>query len=149
MVEIKNILFPCDLRETSLKLLPYVVSMADKYNSKIYLLHVVEDISKWGGMYIPHVPLDLYQKEAMEAAEKVVDKIYRENLNSRQDFESLIITGKPASEILTIIDSKSIDLVIMGTHGYKGLERAIFGSVARKVVRESSAPVLVINPSKI
>ena len=149
MVEIKNILFPCDLRESSLKLVPYVASMSEKYNSTIYLLHVVEDISKWGGMYIPHIPLDLYQKEAMDAAEKVVAKIHREDLNSRPNFKSLVVTGKPDSEILNIIDSKAIDLVIMGTHGYKGLERAIFGSVARRVVRESSAPVLVINPNKV
>ena len=148
-IEIKNILFPCDLREPSLKLLPYVVSMSDKYSSMIYLLHVIEDISKWGGMYIPHVPMELYQKEAIEATEKVVDKIYREDLNSRPNFQSLVLSGKPASEILRVIDSKAIDLVIMGTHGYKGLERTIFGSVAEKVVRESSAPVLIINPNKI
>jgi len=149
MIEIKNILFPCDLRESSLKLLPYVVSMSEKYSSMIYLLHVVEDISQWGGMYIPHVPLDLYQKEAMEAAEKVVEKIYREDMNSRPDFQSLVIAGKPASEILKVIDDKAIDLVIMGTHGYKGLERAIFGSVVQRVIRESPAPVFVINPNKI
>jgi len=149
MIEIKNILFPCDLRESSLKLLPYVVSMSEKYSSMIYLLHVVEDISQWGGMYIPHVPLDLYQKEAMEAAEKVVEKIYREDMNSRPDFQSLVLSGKPASEILRVIDSKAIDLVIMGTHGYKGLERTIFGSVVQRVIRESPAPVFVINPNKI
>lgn len=149
MIEIKNILFPCDLRESYLKLLPYVVSMSEKYSSMIYLLHVVEDISQWGGMYIPHVPLDLYQKEAMEAAEKVVEKIYREDLNSRPDFQSMVIAGKPASEILRVIDDKAIDLVIMGTHGYKGLERAIFGSVVQRVIRESPAPVFVINPNKI
>jgi nucleotide-binding universal stress UspA family protein len=42
-----------------------------------------------------------------------------------------------------------MDLVIMGTHGYKGLEQAIFGSVARKVVKNSPVPVLTINPYKL
>ena len=54
-----------------------------------------------------------------------------------------------ATEILIAIESNSIDLVIMGTHGYKGLERKVFGSVAEKVVKKSSAPVLIINPYKL
>ncbi len=75
MVKIDKILFPSELREYSLKILPYVLSMSEKYNSTIYLLHVIEDISKWGGFYLPHISLDLYQKEAMEAAEKFMDKV--------------------------------------------------------------------------
>ena len=46
MVKIDKILFPSELREYSLKILPYVVSMSEKYNSTIYLLHVIDDISK-------------------------------------------------------------------------------------------------------
>ena len=47
------------------------------------------------------------------------------------------------------IESEAIDLVVMGTHGYKGLEHAIFGSVAEKVVKNSAVPVLTINPYKL
>lgn len=148
MIEIKNILFPFDLRESSLKLLPYVVSISEKYNSEIRLMHVIADISKWGGFYIPHIPLELYQQEAEQAAEKFMEKICEQKLKGNTKLKKMVLSGDPGTEILKTIESEPIDLVIMGTHGFKGLERTIFGSVAEKVVKESAAPVLVINPNK-
>ena len=149
MVKIERILFPSELREYSLKILPFAISMSEKYNSTLYLLHVIEDISKWGGFYIPHISLDLYQKEAVEAAEKFMDKICRKQMQGCPNFVRKILTGDPATEILKTIDTEAIDLVIMGTHGYKGLEHMIFGSVAEKVVKKSPVPVLTINPYKL
>ena len=149
MVKIDKILFPSELREYSLKILPYVLSMSEKYNSTIYLLHVIDDISKWGGFYIPHISLDLYQKEAKEAAEKFMDKVCEQRMKGCPNFERRILSGDPATEILKTIDSEAIDLVVMGTHGYRGLEQAIFGSVARKVVKNSPVPVLTINPYRL
>ena len=149
MVKIDKILYPSELREYSLKILPYVLSMSEKYNSTIYLLHVIDDISKWGGFYLPHISLDLYQKEALEAAEKFLEKVCEQQMKGCPNFERRILSGDPAAEILKTIDSEAIDLVVMGTHGYKGLEQAIFGSVARKVVKNSPVPVLTINPYKL
>jgi len=149
MVKIDKILFPSELREYSLKILPYVLSMSEKYSSTIYLLHVIDDISKWGGFYIPHISLDLYQKEAKEAAEKFMDKVCEQQMKGCPNFERRILSGDPAVEILKTINAETIDLVVMGTHGYKGLEHAIFGSVARKVVKNSPVPVLTINPYKL
>lgn len=57
-----------------------------------------------------------------------------------------VLTGDPAKEILKFIESEEIDMVIMGTHGRKGLEHVFFGSVAENVLRRSPVPVLVINP---
>jgi len=149
MVKIERILFPTELREYSLKILPFVISMSEKYNSTIYLLHVIEDFLKWGGFYIPHISLDLYQREAMETAGKLMDKVCRQQMQGCPDFERRICSGDPAAEILKTIESEDIDLVVMGTHGYKGLEHAIFGSVAEKVVKNSAVPVLTINPYKL
>ena len=131
MVKIDKILFPSELREYSLKILPYVLSMSEKYNSTIYLLHVIDDISKWGGFYVPHISLDLYQKEAMEAAEKFMNRVCEQQMKGCPNFERRIFSGDPAAEILKTIDSEAVDLVVMGTHGYKGLEQAIFGSVSK------------------
>ena len=123
--------------------------MSEKYKSTIYLLHVIEDLSKWGGFYIPHISLDLYQKEALEAAEKLMDKVCKKQMQGCPNFERKVRSGDPAAEILKNIESEDINLVVMGTHGYKGLEHAIFGSVAEKVVKNSPVPVLTINPYKL
>jgi nucleotide-binding universal stress UspA family protein len=153
MVEMKKILFPIDLTENSSKILPYVLSVSEKYNSTIYLLHVVPDFQKWAREYIshtsPYASLDMFRKEAVEGAKKAVDRVCEEQLQSCPNFQRRIVSGDAATEILKTIESEHIDLVIMGTHGRKGLEHTIFGSVAENVMKKSPVPVLVVNPYKV
>jgi nucleotide-binding universal stress UspA family protein len=149
MIEIKKILFPLDLTENSSKILPYVLSISEKYNSLIYLLHVVQDLNKWGKLYVPHPSMDKFQEEAIESAKKAMDTVCENQLQSCPNFQKRVVSGDTVDEILKVIESEEIDLLIMGTHGRKGLEHTIFGSVAEKVVKKSPAPVLVINPYKI
>ena len=150
MIEIKKILFPVDLTSNSSKVFPYVLSVSEKYGGKIFLLHVVEDFAKWGGgIYIPHIPLEQYQEEALKGAEKALDNVCEAQLQGYRDFQKRIVYGDPAQEILKAIESEEIDLVVMGTHGRKGLENVLFGSVARNVVKRSPVPVLTVNPYRI
>jgi nucleotide-binding universal stress UspA family protein len=150
MVKIQKILFPIDLTDNSSKVFPYVLSLSEKYGSEICLLHVVEDFAKWvGGIYIPHIPLEQYREDALNGAEKALGKVCEKQLQGCPSFQKKIVYGDPAQEILNAIESEKIDLVVMGTHGRKGLEHVIFGSVARNVVRRSSVPVLTVNPYKV
>ena len=54
--------------------------------------------------------------------------------------------GSPAEKILALAKKEKIDLIIMGAHGRTGLDRVIFGSVADKVVKSASCPVLTVHP---
>ena len=148
-IAIKKILFPIDLTETASKLLPYVFSLSEKYKSRIYLLHVVQDLNKWGKLYVPHPSMDTFQKEAIEAAKNALQTLCEEQLQRCPDFKTIVVSGDAAQEILKVIASERIDLVIMGTHGRKGLEHVIFGSVAETVVKNAPVPVLSINPHKL
>jgi len=149
MLEIKRILFPVDLTENSSKMLPYLLSIAEKYNSVIYLLHVVQDLNQWGKLYVPHPSMDEFQKIAIHNSEMAMDKICEKQLQNCPSFQKRVVSGDPANEILKIIESENIDLLIIGTHGRKGLEHMIFGSVAEHVVKKSPVPVLLINPNKL
>jgi len=149
MKEIKKVLFPYDLSENAAKILPYVLSISEAYNSTIYLLHVVHDLQKWGKVYIPHPSTGVLQKEALEGAEKAMDRVCEEQLEGRTNLQRRVVSGDPATEILKTIESEHIDLVIMGTHGRKGLEHIVMGSVAENVVRKSSVPVMSVNPYKL
>jgi nucleotide-binding universal stress UspA family protein len=149
MIEINKILFPLDLTENSSKILPYVLSLSEKYNSFVYLLHVVQDLNKWGKLYVPHPSMDNFQKEANAVAKKAMDTICENQLQSCPNFQKKVVSGDAADEILKTIESENIDLVILGTHGRKGLEHMIFGSVAEKVVKKSPVPVLSIKPYKL
>ena len=153
MMEMKKILFPCDVTENSSKILPYVLSVSEKYGSTIYLLHVVPDLQKWAKEYIshtsPYASLDMFKKEALEGAEKAMDRVCEEQLQSCPNFQRRVVSGDPATEILKTIETEGMDMVIMGTHGRKGLEHIILGSVAENVVRKSAVPVMTINPYKV
>lgn len=149
MMEIKKILFPNDLSENASKIIPYVLSVAEAYNSEIYLFHVVHDLQKWGKVYVPHASMDLFQQEAVEAAEKEMDRVGKDEFQGYANLQRKVVSGDPAGEILRIIGSEGIDLVIMGTHGRKGLEHIVFGSVAENVVKKSPVPVMTINPYKL
>jgi nucleotide-binding universal stress UspA family protein len=146
MVEIKKILFPCDLTENSARILPYAMSLSERYHATIYLLHVVEDFAKWAGFYVPHTPVKEMQDQAYKNAERLMGRVCDESLGGCLYFIQVIQAGEPVAEILKLIDSEKIDLVVMGTHGRKGLELAFFGSVAENVVKKSPVPVMVVNP---
>ena len=152
MVEIKKILFPIDLTENSSKILPYVLSMSEKYNAMIYLLHVIEDVRLGYKVYFSHVThpsLSVFQKEVVGIAGKAIERVCEEQLQGCPNFQKRIVSGDPVAEILKTIEGENIDLVVMGTHGRKGLEHVIFGSVAENVVKKSPVPVLVVNPYKL
>jgi nucleotide-binding universal stress UspA family protein len=148
MLEIKKILFPCDLTENLPKILTYVLSIAEKYNSMIYLFYVIDDDPyRWS--IPPHYSVTFDKQEILNGAEKAMEKVCEEKLQGCPNFDRKIIFGYPPTEILKTIESECIDLVIMGTHGREGLDHAIFGSVAEKVIRKSPVPVLIINPYKL
>jgi nucleotide-binding universal stress UspA family protein len=149
MIKIKKILFPLDLTENSSKILPYVLSISEKYDSIIYLLHVVQDLNRWGKLYVPHPSMDKFQKEAIEVAKKAMDKVCENQLQSCPNFQKRVVSGDAVDEILKVVESEDIDLLIMATHGRKGLEHTLFGSVANNVLKKSPVPVLVINPYKM
>ncbi|MBR9984971.1 MAG: universal stress protein, partial [Desulfosarcina sp.] len=80
---------------------------------------------------------------------KAMDTICENQLQSCSNFQKRVLSGDAADEILKAIESENIDLIILGTHGRKGLEHVIFGSVAENVVKQSPVPVLPINPYKL
>ena len=147
MLKINKILFPIDFTENSLKILPYMTSVSETYKSMIYLYHVAPDLQHWGVKYLaPYPPLDEAQKKILENAEKTMDKVCEDHFKSYPDLQRKVVYGDPPTEILKAIESEDFDLVIMGTHGRRGLGHTIFGSVAENVVKRSPVPVLTINP---
>jgi nucleotide-binding universal stress UspA family protein len=148
MVEIKKILFPCDLEESLSKILPYVKSVSAKYGGTVYLLHVIKDLPLWGNYDVPYAIMNDLQSKTLKASEENLNRICEELLQDCKNLQRSVIVGNPPDEILKTIESEKIDLVIMGTHGRKGLDHAIFGSVTEKVIKKSSVPVLIINTYK-
>jgi nucleotide-binding universal stress UspA family protein len=69
-----------------------------------------------------------------------------EHFSKFPNTKTAVVAGDASEEILNYIEDRHIDLVIMGTHGRKGMDKIIFGSVAERVVKTSPVPVMVVNP---
>jgi nucleotide-binding universal stress UspA family protein len=66
-----------------------------------------------------------------------------------QDIETTIAVGDVAEEIIKYAEKSGTDMIVIGTHGRKGLEKIMFGSVAAGVVKGAHCPVLTVNPHKV
>ena len=149
MKEFKKILFPVDLSESSPKIVPFVTIMAQKFDSEIHLLFVARVFDYFSGIYVPHPSINKIEAEIVEGAEKRLDEFTEENFKNLPDTKATVASGDISEEILKYIQSKGIDLLVMGTHGRKGLEKVVFGSVAERVAKASPVPVLLVNPYKV
>jgi nucleotide-binding universal stress UspA family protein len=147
-MEIKRILFPTDFSEGALNALPYAIDLAKSYGAKLHLLHVVYDIATASGLYVPHISVDELYKELDTSAQKELEKFGATAKKDIKDVEYTVIRGVPYEEILKFAQEKNIDLIIIGTHGRKGLDRVLFGSTAERIVRNALCPVLTVRESK-
>ncbi|HAS18298.1 MAG TPA: universal stress protein [Nitrospiraceae bacterium] len=144
MTEFGKILFPTDFSESAENASRYALSLAKKYGSKVYVIHVIEPFT-----YTTEFGLDFSaQLKEMEAsARRLLDDVAASIKKNNLDVESVLITGEPFVEIIKYARKEQVDLIVMATHGRSGIEHMLMGSVAEKVVRKSPCPVLTIKKS--
>jgi nucleotide-binding universal stress UspA family protein len=146
MKQVQKILFPVDFAAHFETLVPWVATFADKFGATVYMLFVAQDLSSFSTFYVPHGNIQGFQEEALGAARKKMATVAQEVHKKLPRLETRVELGSPAAKILEVARKEKIDLIIMGAHGRKGLDRAIFGSVADKVVQEAPCPVVTIHP---
>jgi nucleotide-binding universal stress UspA family protein len=147
-MEIRNLLWPTDFSAAAASALPYVTSLSQRYQAEIHLLHVAEDLARfehyWGsGPNQKHI--DELHKFALKISRERLTALCANSLNGCPRYHIHLLLGDPAKEIIKTIEELGVDLVVMATHGVRG--NFPFGSVAERVVRSSSVPVLTVNPA--
>lgn len=147
-MEIKSILFPTDFSEGSAEALKYAVEFAKKYDAKLYVIHIIYDVAKASGWYVPHISMDKLYQDIQEGAKKELDNFGVQELSGIKNIERVVITGIPHQEIVAFANSKKVDMIILGTHGRTGIDRILFGSTAAQVVRNAPCPVLTVRLPK-
>jgi len=143
-MEIKKVLVPVDFSDNSKKILEAAGYFSGVCDAQINVVFVVQSFDDYSGFFVPHMPVAKFEEEMVQAAEQKMEKF----LEGTKNVEAKVLVGDVAEEIIRHAEDSGMDLIIMGTHGYKGLEKVMFGSVAEKVVRSSPCPVLTINPYK-
>ena len=147
-MEIKTILYPTDFSEGSSFALQYAVDLAKRYGAKLYLLNVIYDMAKGAGWYVPHASMDEMYKDMAKGAQKELEKFGYEEVRGLKNLERIAVTGVPHDEIIKFVKKNKIDLIVMGSHGRKGMDRILFGSTAANVVRFAPCPVLTVRIPK-
>ncbi len=145
MATINTILCALDLSEHSKIVADYAAMYARLCNAKVILVYVAPTMSQYTGFHVAPSTIDGFVGEIVTGAENaIVD--FSSNHFAGIEVETRVLVGYAKEEILTTAETTKADLIVMGTHGRKGIDRMLFGSVAEKVVKESPIPVLTVRP---
>ncbi len=145
MIEVKRILCAVDFSESSTKVSDYAKTLALKHGATVLVLYAAPSLSQYVGFHVPPNSIENFVGEIVSGAEKTMETYLNENF-SGVEAEGRVVTGYAAEEILRVAEEDKMDLIVMGTHGRVGIDRILFGSVAEKVVKNSTIPVLTIRP---
>ena len=164
-IKIKKILYATDLSETAVHAFSYAVSLANLYGAGITILHVLAEFP--GEEFITNMITEntwkaIKEQHYSEARDRLIGKkrdhiaikevlqAFSEEVKADEEDQTfvtdeiLIKDGAPAEIIVQTAIEQNCDLVVMGTHGHGAIADALIGSTARRVIRQSPIPVLVI-----
>lgn len=139
----RHVVVATDFGEPAERAIATASALATKYDAKLTLVHVCG------------IPMRIYDDGAYWPTEEMVKKAERALEHAlektREQFpavESVLVRGDPREGILEVARERGADLVVVGTHGRRGLSRAFLGSVAERIVQTSPAPVLTVKASR-
>ncbi len=138
----QHILVPTDFSAAAEKAIEMARSIGSKFAAKLTLLHVIPTPPFYG--YEPTRDWPLPIEELPREAQRVLDDALRKLEGSYPRVEGTLVSGDPSEQILMAANERRVDLIVMGTHGRRGLSHVLLGSVAEKVVRASPVPVLTV-----
>jgi nucleotide-binding universal stress UspA family protein len=145
-IKLKHILVPTDFSEPAKKALRYAASFAEQFDARITLLHVVEPIPFGAG--VEAVPLMMPEDELAILAKSRLASLGRHEFMPLLQVSPMVSRGKAWQEIVAAARKTEADLILIATHGYTGLEHALLGSTAEKVVQHAPCPVLVVRETE-
>jgi nucleotide-binding universal stress UspA family protein len=142
-VRFENILYATDFSGHSHSALPYVLSMARNYDSRVFVANIISLFP-----FSHTAPTQALQAMTAQAIREGKDamKLLEPSLKGVRH-ETLIRKGDICGELAAIVEEKGIDLIVVGTHGRAGISKVLMGSVAEKITREAPCPVLTVGPN--
>jgi nucleotide-binding universal stress UspA family protein len=144
MREISQILVPIDFDKHTNKVVEFAIYFAGKLSANVNFLHVSETFGAYGGL--AHPSLDLAAEELYAYYDQKMVNLVTDNKAKCAGCSGKVVKGDVVDEIIAEAKEENADLIIIGTHGSKGIEKIILGSVAERVVKNAPCPTLTINP---
>ncbi len=146
-IDVRRILLPTDFSDPARYAQQYAKTLAERFGAELHLLHVVPELT---------MPLSDSLWSMTDAEQQL--HIRRANIRLPEEVGSqwskehrtvcAVRVGYTAEEIVKYANECAIDLIVIGTHGMTGLSRLLLGSVAEKIVRLATCPVLTVHPAE-
>jgi nucleotide-binding universal stress UspA family protein len=144
MKSIEKIVVPVDFTKSTHELVEYAVYMAARLSAVINFVHVVADYP--GDAMIGSPFAQEYQDKDFAASKQKMTHLVEDSQEMCPGCDGDVVYGDPVEQIVKFAETKKADLLILGTHGAKGLEKVLLGNVAEHVLRKAHRPVLIMNP---
>jgi nucleotide-binding universal stress UspA family protein len=141
---LKRVLVPVDFTETSERALGYALELARRFEAAVTVMHAYP-IPVYGFPDAAYITSAELAAQISSAAQKRLDEIIEAHKTAGVEMTAVLRDGVAWEEINTVAAEQKADLIVIGTHGRRGLARALLGSVAENVIRTSTLPVLVIH----
>jgi len=147
----RKVLFCTDFSENSHAGGQWALDFAHAFGAGLIILHVINSSRLGFPAFESGVALDL--QDLLDSIQESVGKAFEEELEKSRrvlsDVSAYSRTGVPAVEIVRFADEESVDLIVMGTHGWTGFKHLILGSTAENVVRTARCPVLTVKSTAV
>jgi len=140
MTDIRKILVPIDFNEASRKAAVFGAALSKEFEAKLLLAHVVE-VTPAAAALMSEPILRGLSEQAHGKLEALTAEVAPGDVSSRV----IVASGNVADDLLTTMSQEPVDLVVMGTHGRRGFERWILGSVTERILRKAPVPILTVS----
>ncbi|MHB8091085.1 MAG: universal stress protein [Syntrophales bacterium] len=148
----EKVLFCTDFSKNSDQAFSYAFGISRRDGSDLYILHVMTYPNNYPHYVEGYLSAKEWRKVEdahRKAIEQNFEDLYLSKIKDKEHVHAVIKIGREDEEVLDFAKKEGIDIVVVGTHGRTGLKHAVLGSVAEKIVRQSSVPVLVVPGKKI
>ncbi len=146
MSEIKKVLVPVDFSSNTEKLVEFGFYVAKQFSASVDFLYVVEPIP--ADAMIGSTMITDYREVAVSSAIKRMEEMVKDLREKYPDCSGEVVYGDPVDMIVEKAGDDESRLIVISTHGAKGLERILIGSVTERVVKRARCPVMVHKPFK-
>ena len=141
-----RILLPLDGSAFAEQALPHAIAQAEQFAALLILLRVVEPLPHVRGMSLADV--DSIKRQTSERAQEYLDRLVDSTREEGISVRAATVEGRPNVTILQFAEKNRVDLIVICSRGRSGLSRWLMGSVADRVVRGASVPVLLVRARK-
>ncbi len=146
MIYLKKILIPTDLSDHSLAAFEHALSFGLLYGAKVYALYVAPAPPSMLTLYGVEGDMKLQSIRTEEEGVKKLNQFISQHVGTDRKVISVVRSGIAEDEIIRFANEEQVDLIVLATHGWTGMKHILMGSVAEKLVRHSTIPVLTVKP---